>query len=165
MKLKTGTIYIYYDFPIIFSATNEEGNIFICLFAEETDSHLRYFCRVVSVSTLFDLENDRKDIRSVFESPGKQFCICLNSQSEEPIEAIETTDDITPFLPEKDFFIGGHESRTHQTMKYYQDGLLEGEIKGIKKTARNALAKGISIELIRDITGLEIEAIQQLAVS
>jgi hypothetical protein len=120
MKLKTETIYVYYDFPIVFSATNESDNIFICLFANEEDSHLRYFCREVSASILADLENNQNDIRSVFESPGKQYCLCLNAQSEEPIEAVETTEDITPFLPEKDFFIGG---QTPQTTKYYQDAL------------------------------------------
>ena len=50
MKLKTGTVYIYYDFPVIFSATNEGGGIFICLFADEEDTYLRYFCREVSAS-------------------------------------------------------------------------------------------------------------------
>jgi len=165
MKLKTGTIYFYNDYPIIFSATNAEGNIFICLFADESNSHLRYFCRVISTSTLFDLESNRKDIRSIFENPGKLYSLCLNAQSEEPIEAIETTEDITPFLPEKDFFIGGQEKAILQTMKHYKDGLLEGEIKGIKKTAKNALAKGISLDLIHDITGLEIKEIEQLAVS
>ena len=165
MKLKTGTIYIYYDFPIIFSATNEEGIIFICLFAEEADSCLKYFCKEVSFSLLADLENNKNDIRSIFETPGKLYSFNLNAQSEEPIEVIETTEDITPYLPEKDFYIGNQEITTFQTMKYYQDGLLEGEMKGIKKTARNALAKGISLDLIHDITGLEIKEIEQLAVS
>jgi len=36
------------------------------------------------------------------------------------------TEDITPFLPEKDFFIGAHENKIPQTTKQYQDGLLEG---------------------------------------
>ena len=165
MKLKTGTIYVYYDFQIIFSATNESGSVFICLFADEEGSHLRYLCREISTSILVDLENNQKDIRSIFENPGKLYNLCLNDQSEEPIDAVETAENITPFLPEKDFFIGNQESRTPQKMKQYQDGLLEGEMKGIKKTARNALAKGISIELIHDITGLEIETIEQLAVS
>jgi len=165
MKLKTETVYIYYDFPIIFSATNEGGGIFICLFADEEDTYLRYFCREVSASILADLENNQKDIRSIFETPGKLYSLCLNAHSEEPVEAVETTEDITPFLPEKDFFIGVHENRTPQTTKQYQDGLLEGEMRGIKKTARNALAKGMPVDLIHDITGLEIETIEQLAVS
>jgi hypothetical protein len=39
MKLKTNTVYIYYDFPIIFSATNEKGDVFIGLFADEKIRH------------------------------------------------------------------------------------------------------------------------------
>jgi len=165
MKLKTGTIYIYYDFPIIFSATNESGSIFIYLFANGENSHLRYFCREISASILKDLENNQKDIRSIFESPGVRYNLCLNEQSEEPIEVKETIEDITPFLPEKDFFIGSQESRAPLKMKLYQDGLIEGEMRGIEKTARNALAKGMAIDLIHDITGLEIKTIEQLAVS
>jgi len=165
MKIKTKNIYVYYDYPIIFSAANESGSIFICLFTDEEGSRLRYICREISASILVDLENNQKDIRSIFESPGKLYNISLNAQSEEPLEAIESTEDITSFLPEKDFFIGSQESRTHQKIKLYQDGLLEGEMRGIQKTAKNALAKGIAIDLIHDITGLEIEAIEQLAVS
>ena len=103
MKLKTGTVYIYYNFPIIFSATNESGGIFICLFTDEEDTYLRYFCREVSASLLADLENNQKDIRSIFEPPGKLYSLCLNAHSEELVEAVEITEDITPFLPEKDF--------------------------------------------------------------
>jgi len=164
MNLKTGTIYVYYDFPIIFSATNEDGDIFICLFAEEKNTNLRYFCINISSTLLFDLENNQKDIRSIFEKPNKLYSFFLNTQAENPVEAIETTEDITPFLPEKDLYIGIHERMKLQTMKYYQDGLLEGEIIGIEKTAKNALAIGIPIELIHDITGLEIKTIEQLAV-
>ena len=163
MKLKTRTIYINYDFPIVFSATNEKGNYFVCLFADETDTYLRYFCMEVSSFVLADLEDNQRDIRSIFENHGKLYSLCLNAQSEGI--AVETTEDITPFLPEKDLFIGTNERITPISIKYFQDGLLEGEMKGIKKTARNALAKGIPIELIHDITGLEIETIQQLAVS
>jgi hypothetical protein len=146
VKFKTRTVYIYYDYPIIFSAVNEEGNLFIFLFANEENSNLRYLCREISSSMHADLENNQKDIRSIFESPGKLYSLYLNAYSEEPIEVVETTENITPFLPEKDFFIGVHESKTSQIIKLYYDGLLEGEMRGIKKTARNALAKGIAIE-------------------
>lgn len=111
MKLKTGTVYIYYDYPIVFSAINEEGNIFICLFAKETDFHLKYLCKEVSSSLLADLENNKKDIRSFFELPGKLYSLSLNAQSEEPVEIIETTEDTTSILPEKDFFIGSRENK------------------------------------------------------
>jgi len=165
MKLRTRTIYINYDHPIVFSATNEKGSYFVCLFMNETEAYLKYLCREVSSFVLADLEDNRKDLRSVFENPGKLYHLCLNSKSEEPVEAVETTEDIAPFLPEKDLFIGNHERITPQIIKYFQDGLLEGEMKGIEKTARNALAKGIAIELIHDITGLEIKTIEQLAAS
>jgi len=38
----------------------------------------------------------------------------------------------------------------------------DGILKGIKKTARNALAEGLSIETIQKITGLDLEAIKRL---
>jgi hypothetical protein len=41
----------------------------------------------------------------------------------------------------------------------YEDGLEEG----LEKTARNAIARGIPFELIRDITGLDMETIKKLA--
>ena len=115
MKLNARNIYIHYDFPIVFSATNEKGNVFICLFADETDSHLKYFCREISASLLMDLEDNRKDMRSVFENPGKLYSFYLNAQSEEPVEAVETSEDITSLLPEKDFFIGKRKNKISQT--------------------------------------------------
>lgn len=118
MKLKTGTIYVYYDFPIVFSAKNEEGDIFVCLFADETDTHLRYFCREVSFSVLAALESNRMDVRSVFESYGKLYALCLNAQSEERVEAVETFEDIAPFLPEKGFFLGGGEGKMPQAIHF-----------------------------------------------
>jgi hypothetical protein len=99
MKLKIKDVYIYYDFPIIFSAGNEEGDTFICLFAEETDSHLRYICVKIPQATLFELENNQMDMRAVFENSGKVFNLLLNAQSEESIEVFEALEDITSFLP------------------------------------------------------------------
>jgi hypothetical protein len=108
MKLKIKDVYIYYDFPIIFSAGSEEGDIFICLFAEETDSHLRYICVKVSPAIILELENNQKDLRTVFENSEKVFNLLLNAQSEEPVEisAVEVLEDTTPFLPDEGLFIG-----------------------------------------------------------
>jgi hypothetical protein len=106
MRLKVNETYIYYDFPILFSALDEGGNTFICLFAEETDSHLRYICVSISQSAFMELEHNQRDIRSLFVHPKKVFNLFLNAESEEPLEIVETQDDITLFLPEKDLFIG-----------------------------------------------------------
>jgi hypothetical protein len=106
MRLKLNETYIYYDFPILFSALDEGGNAFICLFAEETDSHLRYICVPISQSTFMELEHNQRDIRSLFIHPEKVINLLLNAESEEPVEVIETQEDITPFIPEKDLFIG-----------------------------------------------------------
>jgi hypothetical protein len=103
---------------MIFSATNEEGNIFICLFADEDNSNLKYFCREVSTSFLMDLENNRKDVRSIFENPEKLYIFYINNKSEEPIEATETSIDITPFLPDKDLFIGGNNNQSSSSTEY-----------------------------------------------
>jgi hypothetical protein len=106
MKLTIKDVYIYYDFPIIFSAGNEEGDTFICLFAEETDSNLRYICVKVSPAIISELENNQKDIRTVFENSDKVFNLLLNAQSEEPVEVSGTLEDSTPFLPDEGLFIG-----------------------------------------------------------
>ena len=49
---------------------------------------------------------------------------------------------------------------------WYEDGIEEGIEKGIEKgkesVARNALAKGLTPELICSITGLDIETIKSL---
>jgi predicted transposase/invertase (TIGR01784 family) len=50
-----------------------------------------------------------------------------------------------------------------------EEGLKEGREEGIKEgreeIARNALAKGISVDIVHEITGMDIEFIQKLAVS
>jgi predicted transposase/invertase (TIGR01784 family) len=46
---------------------------------------------------------------------------------------------------------------------WYEDGLEDGLEKGREETARNALAKGLSLELVHDITGLDIEALKALS--
>jgi len=45
---------------------------------------------------------------------------------------------------------------------WYEEGREEGREEGIVLTARNALAKGISLNVVRDITGLDIEAIERI---
>jgi hypothetical protein len=106
MKLTIKDVYIYYDFPIVFSAGNEKGDTFICLFAEETDSNLRYICVKVSQTILFELENNQKDMRTVFEHSERVFNLLLNAQSEEPVEISEALENITLFLPDEGLFIG-----------------------------------------------------------
>jgi len=44
-----------------------------------------------------------------------------------------------------------------------EEGLQEGREEGLEIAARNALAKGLPIEVIHDITGLDLETIKQLA--
>jgi predicted transposase/invertase (TIGR01784 family) len=43
------------------------------------------------------------------------------------------------------------------------EGLEEGLEKGLERTARNALAKGFSVDIVRDITGLDEETIVRLS--
>ena len=43
-----------------------------------------------------------------------------------------------------------------------EKGMEQGIEKGIEKTARNALANGLSLELIQTITGLDMETIKHL---
>ena len=118
MKLKTKNIYIYYDFPIVFSASDEEGKVFICLFTEEINFNLRYLCVEISKSNLIGLENNQVDVRSIFKESKKFFIININSQSEEPVDAIETSEDIAAFLPDEGLFIGNEENKTLQTIPF-----------------------------------------------
>ena len=41
-------------------------------------------------------------------------------------------------------------------------GRMEGFVKGKEETAKNALAKGLPVELIHEITGLDLETIKSL---
>jgi len=41
-------------------------------------------------------------------------------------------------------------------------GEARGKARGVEQTARNALAKGYTFEQVRDITGLDIQAIKTL---
>jgi predicted transposase/invertase (TIGR01784 family) len=43
-----------------------------------------------------------------------------------------------------------------------REGLAEGRAEGIYEIARNALVKGLPVDVIHDITGLDIEIIEQL---
>jgi hypothetical protein len=100
-------VYSYYDIPIVFSALNTKtADIFICLFVDESESSIRYICTEISEQTLQDLHSNKIDLRSVFEPPGKKYNIYLNDKSSKIFEAIESSEDITPFLPEKGLFIG-----------------------------------------------------------
>jgi predicted transposase/invertase (TIGR01784 family) len=49
----------------------------------------------------------------------------------------------------------------------WEDGVEEGREQGLKEglknTAKNALAKGLPLETIRDITGLDLETLKNLA--
>jgi hypothetical protein len=100
-------VFIYYDFPIVFSARNEQDDIFLCLFADETESALRYICTEIPPSARLGLQSNAVDVRSIFEHPaGRIFNLSLNAQSQEPMAAVETEEDITPFLPDPGLFIG-----------------------------------------------------------
>jgi predicted transposase/invertase (TIGR01784 family) len=45
---------------------------------------------------------------------------------------------------------------------WYEEGMEKGGEKGMEETARNALAQGLSIEIIQKITGLDMETIKNL---
>jgi hypothetical protein len=45
-----------------------------------------------------------------------------------------------------------------------EQGMEQGMEKGLKTAARNALVKGLPIDVIRDITGLDIDTIKQIAI-
>jgi predicted transposase/invertase (TIGR01784 family) len=47
----------------------------------------------------------------------------------------------------------------------FEEGIERGREEGIEKTARNALMKGLSIDVIHDITGLDADAINNLRAS
>ena len=52
--------------------------------------------------------------------------------------------------------------RQSQFDGYYKKGRVEGISEGVAKTARNALAEGLPIDIIRKITGLSTEEIAKL---
>jgi hypothetical protein len=108
MKLRKKDIYDYYDIPLLYSAVDEKNNIFICLYADESETAIRYICTQVSSATLKQLEHNDKDIRALFEIPEFKilYTVYLNNESEKSAEAIETTEDITRFLPDQGLFIG-----------------------------------------------------------
>jgi hypothetical protein len=108
--IKIKEIYLYYDFPIIFFAVNETGDTFICLFAEEKTTNLRYICTKIDPEIIPELENNTIDIRTVFKNSTKFFNLLLNSQSKEPIKISETFESIISFLPEDKIYIGDLEN-------------------------------------------------------
>ncbi|GHV04714.1 hypothetical protein FACS189485_10600 [Spirochaetia bacterium] len=116
MKLRTSEVFIYYDFPLVFSSKGEDGKDFLCIFIEETKDNLRYLCAPVSPVTLMKLQHNDKDVRSVFEyKEGTILNLLLNAESEEPVEATETEEDISRFLPDEGLFIGPDNSKAPQS--------------------------------------------------
>ena len=80
-----------------------------------------------------------------------------NDCREENISTMVTERDIRNYISyaqEKGRAEGKAEGRAQ--------GLAEGEVKGIHKTARNMKAKGISVEMIMECTGLSAEEIGSL---
>jgi hypothetical protein len=125
MKIKLDEIYEYYDIPLLFSANDKDGNIFICLFAEETDVHLKYICVQVSEKVFRNLESNTKDVRSIFEFPASMIYILhLNHLSNEEIDAVETGEDISLFLPEAGLFIG-NKAKSHKASQTRVTSLAE----------------------------------------
>lgn len=47
-------------------------------------------------------------------------------------------------------------------MDGWEDGILEGERRGVRKTARNLLRKGVSPEMVADATGLSMDEVEKL---
>ena len=47
-------------------------------------------------------------------------------------------------------------------MDGWEDGILEGERRGVRKTARNLLRKGVSPEMVVDATGLSMDEVEKL---
>jgi predicted transposase/invertase (TIGR01784 family) len=60
---------------------------------------------------------------------------------------------------------GKAEGRAEGMEKGIQQGMEKGRAEGLEATARNAMAKGLPVDVISDITGLDIETIKQLSVS
>jgi len=49
--------------------------------------------------------------------------------------------------------------------EWMERGRVQGRIQGLETVARKAMVKGLPVDVIHDITGLDIEMIKQLAVS
>jgi hypothetical protein len=139
MYLSINKTYLYYDLPIVFSAINK-GNLFICLFVDETDSYLKYLCVQVSPSTLAKLESNQKDIRAIFEYPefGEVYSIALNNQSEEVVETTMISEDITQFLPDEGLFIGSKEP-THNAFSNEKEIIYNSRLRNDDKTFFDAM--------------------------
>jgi hypothetical protein len=165
MRLKLNETYTYYDFPIIFSALDEGGNTFICLFAEETASHLRYICVQISQTTLMELEHNQRDTRSLFAHPKKVFNLLLNSESEEPVEVVETSEDITPFLPEKDLFIGKSQEEIAQSVKFVLPQFINGASYNFINISPDYTTDVMVVAPIQDTYNIFLEDFQCLTIA
>ena len=66
------------------------------------------------------------------------------------------------YAQEKGRAEGKAEGRAEGRAEGLAEGEVIGETKGIHKTARNMKAKGISMEMIMECTGLSVEEIERL---
>ena len=75
------------------------------------------------------------------------------------------TDDALAVRFEEGLEEGFEKGREEGREKGLEEGREEGREEGMEIAAKNALVKGLPIEVIHDITGLDIEAIKLLALN
>lgn len=67
-KLEIKTVYVYYDFPCLFSCVNEYGKIYIALFVGETEYEFKWYYVNVSLERLSIIESGEMDFRDAFKN-------------------------------------------------------------------------------------------------
>ncbi len=71
--LELRSVYLYYDAPVLFSARNRSGTLFIVVWADKTDRDEMWLFCPISQRRLKALEQQQLDVRSAFMDPEDGF--------------------------------------------------------------------------------------------
>lgn len=67
-KLTVLTLHIWYDGPMIYSCTNDEGQIFLASCFDADDKYYRYLYRPLTAAELKDVEESRITLYDLFKT-------------------------------------------------------------------------------------------------
>ncbi len=108
MKLHTVKVIEWYDYPVVFIASNESGNQkFLCVFYKEEKNSIHYIVSPLSSTELIKLMFNYLDLRTHFLTKLPFLYECILKDDENSFFEIKRIKNISlDILPAENIFIG-----------------------------------------------------------
>ena len=141
MKLHTEKIIEWYDYPVVFIASDESGNQkFICVFYKEEHDSIHYIVSPLSSTELINLMLNYVDLRTHFLTKLPLLSECILKDDENSFFETKKIKNISlDILPAENIFIG--------TLPKKEDY----EIKVLSEKSVNSDKYSVSEDLMMDI--------------